>query len=226
MMSQAAALLDPEALGIVTTGTLLATFARCGWQDTKAALSALAKLGSPGFDENANRSALARSSRAIQERGLLCADVAAPPDRATAQLLEAYQVNGSIDHLRAAARAQRAIREFACERGQRAFESAGELAPIFGLVGTLFSITQLVPSAGASAAETTMAAVATAVLSSLYGVLSAHLIYLPLARAIARRGETEEVARAALLEWFEADLTGLHEPRPRAVSAKPLRDVA
>ncbi|MEM7779368.1 MAG: MotA/TolQ/ExbB proton channel family protein [Pseudomonadota bacterium] len=225
-MSQAAALLDPEALLIVTTGTLLATLARCGWQDTKTALSALMSLGSPTFDENSNRASLARSLRAIQERGRLSADVPLPPDRATAKMLQAYLTNGSLAQLKAAAKAQRCARERVCIRERRAFESAGELAPIFGLVGTLFAITQLAPTSGADAAETTMAAVATAVLSSMYGVLSAHLIYLPLARAIERRGENEEAARSAVLDWFEAELTNHHDARAYNSRDPNLRDVA
>ncbi|WP_299196372.1 MotA/TolQ/ExbB proton channel family protein [uncultured Erythrobacter sp.] len=199
---------DPAALVVVLAGTFLATIARCGGREIRAAGRALIRLGKRTFDEDANRAALARSVSAIAKRGHLCAETSTPPDPATARLVDAYVVSGSLDLLHSTARAERAHREIAMAQAVRVFEFAGELAPVFGLVGTLFSITQLAPSATGSAAEVTMAAVGTAVLSSLYGVLTANLVCIPLARAIERRGEREEEVRADLLEWFDAELTG------------------
>jgi chemotaxis protein MotA len=47
-----------------------------------------------------------------------------------------------------------------------------------------------------------MQAISTAVLSTLYGALLAHLLCFPLATAITRRGARNESAREALAEWF------------------------
>jgi chemotaxis protein MotA len=44
--------------------------------------------------------------------------------------------------------------------------------------------------------------VSTAVLTSLYGALLAHLLCYPLASAIERRGLGEEREREALANWF------------------------
>lgn len=199
---------DPAAMVVVLAGTLLATIARCGGREIKAAGHALIRLGGSTFDEDANRAALARSVSAIAKRGHLCAETSTPPDAATARLVDAYVVSGSLDLLHSTARAERAQREIAMAQAVRVFEFAGELAPVFGLVGTLFAITQLTPSSSSSTAEVTMAAVSTAVLSSLYGVLTANLVCVPLARAIERRGEREEEVRADLLDWFDAELAG------------------
>jgi len=222
MLEGAHALIDPGALAIVIAGTLLAATARCGWHDVRAAASALRQLWQPTFDADDNRAALARSIPEIRKRGHLCAENPLPPDPAFAALVEDYLVSGSIEGLHNAARAQRSTREIARARAVRVFDYAGELAPVFGLVGTLFAISQLSPVAGSHAAETTMQAVATAVLSSLYGVLTAHIVYIPLAGAIERRGIREEEARLELLDWFEAELTETRKHAPIA----SLKDVA
>jgi chemotaxis protein MotA len=51
-----------------------------------------------------------------------------------------------------------------------------------------------------------MTAVSTAVLTSLYGALIAHLVCFPLASAIERRGLADDAAREALADWFIAQL--------------------
>lgn len=207
------ALIDPGALAIVIAGTVLAATARCGWRDVKAALVAVSNFGKGTFNPDANRIALARTIAEIRTRGHLCAERPLPPDVSIGGVVQQYLVTGSVDVLQVGARAERAKREITRARAVRVFDYAGEVAPVFGLVGTLFAISQLDPATGVNAAQTTMAAVATAVLSSLYGVLTAHMIYLPIASAIDRRGEREETARAALIEWFEDEIK---DERPRA----------
>jgi len=91
-------------------------------------------------------------------------------------------------------------------RAARVFEQAGELAPVFGLVGTLFAMTQIASGLSIDTGTSAFAAIATAVLSSLYGVLSANLVFLPMAQAIARRSQREEEARADLADWLAEEL--------------------
>nr|WP_281494475.1 MotA/TolQ/ExbB proton channel family protein [Qipengyuania sp. S6317L1] len=126
------------------------------------------------------------------------------------------------------ARAQRLKREINSVAAVRVYENAGELAPVFGLVGTLFAITQLMPDLSASASQTVMRSVAGAVLSTLYGVLSAHLVFYPLARAVERKGDREETERTMLLDWFENELTdGRSFPsRASRSSVSGMKDVA
>ncbi|QUL36929.1 MotA/TolQ/ExbB proton channel family protein [Erythrobacter sp. JK5] len=211
---------DPGALVIVLAGTLIATAARCGARDLGVAGAALAALGRTRFDEDANRVALARTAHEVEQRGKLCAAVAMPPDASLARLIDAYVRHGSLDAMHQQAGSDRATREAARAVAVRTFEYAGELAPVFGLVGTLFGITRLVPGAG-DTIETTMAAIATAVLSTLYGVLTAHLLCIPLARAIERRGEREEEARERLVDWLAPHL-GTATP----IALRPMRGVA
>lgn len=216
MLSALPSLFDPAALIVVVTGTWLATAARCGRLAMLEAVRAMGGLWASPFDENANRAALARTASAIRSRGPLCADTPLPPDHSMAIIVESYLSFGSIEALQNTARGERIARSAKRSQGQSVFENAGELAPVFGLVGTLFAITQLSPGADLGTSDTAFAAIAAAVLSSLYGVLSAQFVYLPLARAIERRGNREERTRAAILDWFESEISGSQSQRLRA----------
>ncbi len=193
---------DPVALVIVLAGTALATLARSGWHDAVAAIRAAFALVRPNVDADANRAVLARAVSEVRRHGVLRADVPTPPDAALADALDTLIRSGSTGAMQTAFSAARVHRTNMRTRTAAVFEQAGELAPAFGLVGTLFSMTQLAPMAGSDAGAATFGAIATAVLSSLYGVLGAHLVCLPLAEAIVRRGERAETLREKLIDWL------------------------
>jgi chemotaxis protein MotA len=83
---------------------------------------------------------------------------------------------------------------------------------VFGLIGTLYGLTQLAPGGAGNASLAIMGAVSSAVLTSLYGALLAHLVCHPLASAIERRGAADEHAREALADWFTQQLAVTDEP--------------
>lgn len=202
-------LFDPGALGIVIAGTVLATVARCGWRDFGAALKAAGGLTRRSFQREANRKALAQAVQAIQRDGHHRASPDLPPDRALGLMLETYLRHGAPAMLGAIRRAERALDEARRVSAAQVFVWAGELAPVFGLIGTLYGLTQLTPTEGGAAAATIMGAVSTAVLTSLYGALLAHLVCHPLASAIERRGLADEQERQALAEWFTAQIDAI-----------------
>lgn len=202
MPNNLSALIDPGAFLIVMAGTVLACVARCGWHNFGAALREAGTLLVPDFDDDANRKALAQAITAIRRDGPNRADPALPPDRALGMMLETYLRHGSIEVLRRTRRSERALDEARRVSAAQVFGWAGELAPVFGLIGTLYGFTQLTPNAAATTTVTIMAAISTAVLTSLYGALLAHLLCFPLASAIERRGLAREQRREALAEWF------------------------
>lgn len=197
---------DPGAMGIVIAGTVLATVARSGWRDFGAALKAAGGLTRRSFQREANRKALAQAVQAIQRDGHHRASPDLPPDRALGMMLETYLRHGTPAMLGAIRRAERALDEARRVSAAQVFVWSGELAPVFGLIGTLYGLTQLAPGEGGAAAATIMGAVSTAVLTSLYGALIAHLVCYPLASAIERRGLADEQEREALAEWFAAQI--------------------
>lgn len=201
-------LFDPGALGIVLAGTVLATVARCGWGDFGGALRYAGGQLRGRFSREANRKALAQAVSAIQRDGPRRADPALPPDRALGLMLETYLRHGAIEAIGHVRRAERALDEARRINAAQVFGWAGDLAPVFGLIGTLYGFTQLTPDPDAATTVTIMSAVSTAVLTSLYGALTAHLVCYPLASAIERRGFAEEQEREALAEWFIAQIGG------------------
>lgn len=202
MPDRFSALIDPGAFTIVVAGTVLACAARCGWRDFGAALREAGGLAKSGFDAEANRKALALAVTAIRRDGSHRADPALPPDRALALMLETYLRHGSLEALNRTRRSERALDEARRVTATQVFAWAGELAPVFGLIGTLYAFTQLAPASGGNAISVTLAAVATSVLSTLYGALLAHLACYPLAGAIERRGLAREHEREGLADWF------------------------
>ena len=215
MSANLAALIDPGAFIIVVAGTVLACAARCGWRDFGAALREAAALAKPAFDAEANRKALARAVSAIRRDGSHRASPALPPDRALGLMLETYLRHGSLEALQRTRRSERALDEARRVSAAQVFVWAGELAPVFGLIGTLYAFTQLAPALGSDAAGMTLAAIGTSVLSTLYGALLAHLACYPLASAIERRGIACEQERETLAEWFLEQI---------AAPASPTRD--
>lgn len=195
-------LFDPGALAIVVAGTGLACAARSGWREFGAAVQAASRLARRGFNPAANRKALALALTAIQRQGAHRADPALPPDHALGLMLETYLRNGTLEALGRVRRTERALDEARRISATQVFDWAGELAPVLGLIGTLYGLTQLAPGGAINPAMTIMAAVSTAVLTTFYGALLAHLLCHPLAGAIARRGLGDEIAREALADWF------------------------
>ena len=199
-------LFDPGALGIVVAGTVLATVARCGWRDFGAALKVAGGLTRRSFQLEANRKALALAVNAIKRDGHHRANPDLPPDRALGLMLETYLRHGAPAALGSIRRAERALDEARRVSAAQVFTWSGELAPVFGLIGTLYGLTQLAPATGGDATAMIMGSVSTAVLTSLYGALLAHLVCYPLASAIERRGLAEEQNRETLAEWFTAQI--------------------
>lgn len=202
MPSSLMPLFDPGALAIVGTGTALACAARCGWRDFGAALRQAGGLARRRFNPEANRKALALALTAIQRDGSHRANPALPPDRALGMMLDTYLRHGTLDALQSTREATRALGAARRANAVQVFAWAGELAPVFGLIGTLYAFTQLAPMVGTDSVALAMKAIATAVLSTLYGALLAHLICYPLSNAIARRGLEDEHRREALADWF------------------------
>lgn len=195
-------LIDPASAAIVLGGTAIATLARAGWANACVTAQAVAGLAAPRFDHDAMRAALAAEVRSIRQNGLLRAQPVAVSDRALADCTTALAQGRSLDALMERHAAHRTRRSDRRARALTTLEQAAELGPVFGLIGTLIGLGQL-PAAGLGGGEgAVMAAVATAILTTLYGLLTAHLLILPLAGAIERRAQAEEHDRDRLIDWL------------------------
>lgn len=194
-------LFDPASAALVLGGTAIATLARAGLRNTAATARELASLAAPGFDVAKARSVLAPEVEAIRQDGLLRARPVAVADSELADATAALARHRSVAALIAQHEQHRTRREARRQQALTTLEQAAELGPVFGLVGTLVGLGQL-PAGGLDSEGAVMAAVSTAILTTLYGLLVAHLVILPLAGMIERRGRSEEEQREQLIDWL------------------------
>lgn len=212
-------LLDPLSAAIVLGGTLAATLLRCGWRDLRAALQVLAQLPSRRFDSSRVRTELAAQVREIGEVGILRAEPHSFGDGEFDDLSDALIRHRSIQALHEEHARHRGRRQQVAETAIRVLGEAAELSPVLGLAGTLVAL------GGVSAAgEVNYAqSIATAVITTLYGLLFANFLFAPLVGAIARRARAEESERQELLDWLAQ---AVERSIPRRETAGGAREAA
>lgn len=195
-------LFDASSALIVVGGTCVATVLRCGWGDTRAALEALTGLGRKPFDPVQARAELATHVREMQRGGVIRAEPIHVGDAELDDATDALIGSRSVGGLHAAHMAHKRRRNRHSVRAVRTLNQAAELAPVFGLAGTLVSLSQL-PSLHGDGGGDFTAAISMAVLTTLYGLLLCNLVFAPLGRIVARRAAQEEKDRQRVLEWLE-----------------------
>lgn len=197
-------LIDASSAAIVMGGTALATVLRCGWSDCGVTLGKLQQLGRSPFDAAATRSELAVQVQEIRQDGLLRAHPHqfgdSEFDEATGALIEQRSLAALLDR-HAAYKARRLATS---ARAVRTLAQAAELAPVFGLAGTLVSLSQL-PTEGISRGAFA-GVIAMAVTTTLYGLLLANLVLGPLARMVDRAAQAEEAERQTVIDWLTEQL--------------------
>ena len=206
-------LFDPASAAIVVGGTLLATVLRCGWSDCRTALAAMGGLGGRRFDAALARAELAGPVREMRRDGVIRAHPHHFGDAEFDEATDALIGSRSLEGLHKAHLAHKRRRTEQSRRAVRTFTQAADLAPEFGLAGTLISLSQL--PAGSGSGGDFAAAISMAVLTTLYGLLLGNIVFAPLARMVARAAAAEERERHAVIEWLEHQVEDAL-PRPRA----------
>ena len=211
-------LLDPRAAVIVLGGTLLGTWLRAGNRDMQITMRKLCRLlGRQRFDGQAVRAELALQVQEIRQDGLLRAQPRRLGDSELDDATDAMIGRRSVAALIEAHEAQKARRVALGERAMRTLAQGAELAPVFGLAGTLISLSQL-PADGL-ARGAFMSAISMAVVTTLYGLLVANLLLAPLARMVERASHAEEAERQDVIDWRARQVTAAC-PAPRAAAAE------
>ena len=210
---------DLPTLAIVLGGTLLATVLRCGLGDCRAVLQALVAPVRHGFDADQVRAELAVQIQEIRKDGMLRAEPHHFGDAEFDEATDAMIGHRSLAALLDAHGAHRARRMGEATRAAATLAMAAELAPVFGLFGTLVSLGRL-PTDGIDRGAY-MAAIGMAVHATLYGLVAANILFAPLARLVERRAMAEEGARQRLIDWLASQLAPAPERRP----AQPLHPV-
>ncbi|MET0251561.1 MAG: MotA/TolQ/ExbB proton channel family protein [Novosphingobium sp.] len=193
-------LVDGPSAVIVFGGTFVGTLLRSGRRDVAETLRALGQLRQRRFDAERVRAELALQVQEIRQDGILRAKPHTYGDREFDEATGALLERRSVAALLASHEAHKARRQTRSHAAVRTLAQATELAPVFGLAGTLISLSQL-PGAGIGAGSYA-ATIAMAVLSTLYGLLAANLLLGPLARVVARAAEREEAERQKVVDWL------------------------
>lgn len=203
--------LDPVAFAIVGGGTLAATVLRTPARDLVRGIAALGDLVQGRFVADPLLDQIAAFGRIARRHGVMALDrsVIADPDVATAvaAIVDGRSPDDIAELLRQRRRARTERAAAACEM----WAAAAETAPAMGMVGTLIGLVGMfvkMQDPGAIGA-----AMAVALLATLYGALLANLVLAPVAARLRRRARDEVVERLRL----DAPLLALAtRERPRA----------
>jgi len=214
-------LIDASSALIVMGGTVAATVLRCGVSECAVTAREIGHLFGKPFAAGEARAELARQVQDIRRDGLLRAEHHSTGDSEFDEVTDVLFHQRSIAALVAAHERHKARRAAMSNTAVRLFAQAAELAPVFGMVGTLVSLNRL-PQGLANGDFS--GAIGMAVLTTLYGLLAANLIFAPIARIIERAAEAEETARQDIVDWLAAQLSdaapalGPAERRKRAAA--------
>ncbi len=211
-----AMLLDPLALAIVFGGTALTVVLRNRLGDVGRSIAALGALGRRPFDAAPLLAQAASLERIARRHGLIALDrsVIDDPDMAAAV---AEAVDGAPSARIEAVVAERAIAR--AERHRAVIElwsGIAEAAPAMGLIGTILGLVRMF--AAMQDPDTIGAAMAVALLATLYGALVANLIAMPVAARLKRLARVEAAERMRLAAPL-AQLATLERARRREVAA-------
>ena len=209
-------LFDPLSAGIVLGGTVVAVLLRCGWRDSRCALTAVAHLFTKPFDSVRVRAELALQIQEIDEDGLVRAKPHRFGDGEFDELSENLVRHRSIQILYDEHERHRWRRAVLAGTAGRVLAEAAELAPILGLAGTLLALGGLSAATDGDYARS----IGTAVTTTLYGLIAANFLFAPLSAAVERRAQSEEKARQALLDWLAEAIERSCAPQQAPMAAK------
>lgn len=209
-------LLDGTAALIVFGGTILATVLRSGTREIGMTFRVIGRALGPGYSADQGKAELAVQVREIRADGLLRATPRKVDDRELAEAADTLIHSRSIDAVaKAHARHSRARRAEA-HAAVRVLAQASELAPVFGMAGTLIALNRM--PADLATGDAVTSAIGMAVVTTLYGILAANLVLAPLARWVERTADREEQERQAVIDWLTEQVSGAipHiRPEPR-----------
>lgn len=197
-------LIDGMSAAIVVGGTALATVLRAGPRELATTARALAGLVQPCFTTEQGKADLAGQVTAIRRDGVLRVTPKVTGDREFDEATDLMIRSRSLDPLIERHEAFRRKRMAHANAAVRTLAQAAELGPVFGMVGTLVSLSSL-PTTGLDPSALN-GAISTAVVTTLYGLLLANLLFAPLARMVERRAHAEEQARQEVIDWLTAQL--------------------
>lgn len=208
--------LDPLAIGIVLGGTAASIVLRNQLRDVVRSIAALRTLWRKPFDAAPLLAQTAALERIAKRHGVLALDRSVIDDPDMAAAVQAAVDGASADQVTSLVAARIDARADRHRAAIEVWTGAAEAAPAMGLIGTILGLVQMF--AAMTDPDTIGAAMAVALLATLYGALVANLIAMPLAARLKRLARTEAAERQRLIAPLAA-LAKLERARKRELAA-------
>ncbi|WP_426262789.1 MotA/TolQ/ExbB proton channel family protein [Sphingomonas sp. PWP1-2] len=196
MTALLAPFLDPLAFAIVGGGTLAAMVLRTPARDLAGGFAALGSLAGARFDADPLLDQIAAFGRIAKRHGVMALDrsVIADPDIAAA--VAAIVDGATPEDVAELLRQRRRARTERAVASAELWSGAAETAPAMGMVGTLIGLVGMFVKMQDPAAIG--AAMAVALLATLYGAVLANLVLAPIAARLRRHARDEAIERLRL----------------------------
>lgn len=208
--------LDPLAIGIVLGGTAASIVLRHRLPDIGRALTALTTLWRTPFDAAPLLAQTAALERIARRHGVLALDRSVIDDPDMAAAVHAAVDGATSEQVTAIVTARGEARSDRHRAAIEVWTGIAEAAPAMGLIGTILGLVQMF--AAMTDPDTIGAAMAVALLATLYGALVANLLAMPVASRLKRLARTEAAERRRLVAPLAA-LARLERARKRELVA-------
>ncbi len=188
--------LDPVAFAIVGGGTVVATMLRTPLGDLGRGLVALGVLGRKPFDAGPLLMQVEALTRISSRHGVMQLDRSVIRDADVAAAIEGVVDGAGAEKVAATIDGRRTARFERQRAAADMWAAAAEIAPAMGMVGTLVGLVRMFTAMTDPA--TIGAAMAVAVLATLYGALLGNLVAMPIASRLKRLARAEYLERGRL----------------------------
>lgn len=197
--------LDISSLFLVVGGTLTAAVIQFSWASVQYAFQQLRlAISSPPSEPHVRLQYLLRLSHVTREQGMLPLDrEASRADDPFLKLAFELAADGqSSENIRKILETEMATESERTSRAVQVFQTMGGYAPAMGLIGTLVGLIQMLNNL--KDPTTVGPAMSLALIATLYGAISANLIFLPLAGKIRARQDDEALIKRLTIEGIES----------------------
>ncbi len=208
------ALLAPPALILIVVGSFGAGCAGMKLEHAVDALKSVGKaFGNTHHDMGELIERLSRYAEAARRDGVLALEKLIPqePDPFLASALQLVIDGTATEESRTALIAEIQADKRVWKRRAGFFSKLGGYAPTFGIIGTVLGLIHTLESLGGDPAELGHL-IAAAFIATLFGVLFANAVYLPLGAKLQAIGDEQAEVRILILEGVKWIAEG-HSPR-------------
>lgn len=205
----ASAFWNPAAVLIVLGGTFASTIARFPFDVFQAAI-----LVTRSIFVRRERSVvrlvhtLVELSRESRRGGLLSLQHVKAEDPFLEKAVDLAVDGADAGFIENVLRGEIAANVESYERGERVFRSMGQVAPAFGMIGTLIGLVQMLAQMDDPSKIGTSMAVA--ILTTLYGAALAYVLFLPIADKLSERAREDWLHRELIVQGILSIMGGYH----------------